>query len=248
MLFRSMAEAVGGERQRAWMDRMGMLGRLGIELPDAGQPIAPAAANWKQIATLTIGFGHGISVSPLHVVAGTAAIANGGMYFRPTLLAAAEGAPPREGFRVMRTETSDTVRRLMRLVVTDGYGKPAEVAGYYVGGKTGTAEKISHHGYNKNARVSAFMSAFPMNAPRYAVYMMLDEPKANASTHGYATAGWVSAPAAGRVIARIGPMLDLLPDTENAATINAQLHIPLQPPRPAAAPRPAPSAQIVATR
>ena len=230
-----MAEAVGGERQRAWMDRMGMLSPLGIELLEVRPPSAPAAANWKDIATMTIGFGHGISVTPLHVVAGTAAIANGGVYYRPTLLAANPEAAPRGGMRVMQQTTSDTMRRLMRLVVSDGFGRTAEVPGYYIGGKTGTAEKPGRHGYSKNARVSAFMSVFPMNAPRYAVYMMLDEPKANASTHGYATAGWVSAPAAGKVIARIGPMLGLLPDVENAATINAQLAIPLQPGRPAGA-------------
>ena len=231
-----MAEAVGTERQRVWMERMGMLSRIGIELPGAGQPMAPRPDNWKEAATLTIAFGHGISVSPLHVVAGTAAIANGGTLFRPTILARETGAPPREGFRVMKQSTSDTMRRLMRLVVSDGFGKMAEVPGYYIGGKTGTAEKIAHHGYNKGARVSAFMSAFPMNAPRYAVYMMLDEPKATASTHGYATAGWVSAPAAGRVVARIGPMLGLLPDLANAATINAQLAIALQPGRPSGSP------------
>ena len=230
-----MADAVGGERQRAWMERMGMLSRIGIELPEAGQPLAPAAANWKEIATMTIGFGHGIAVSPLHVVVGTAAVANGGTLFRPSILAREPDATPREGMRVMQQSTSDTMRRLMRLVVTDGYGKAAEVPGYFVGGKTGTAEKISHHGYNKKSNVSAFMSAFPMNAPRYAVYMMLDEPKADASTHGYATAGWVSAPAAGHVIARIGPMLGLLPDTEHMAEINSQLAQPLQPGRPAGA-------------
>ena len=230
-----MAEAVGAERQRAWMDRMGMLSRIGIELPEAGQPLVQPAAQWKEIATLTIAFGHGIAVSPLHVVAGTAAIANGGIYYRPTILAADPSAPARTGMRVMQQSTSDTMRRLMRLVVSDGFGKTAEVPGYYIGGKTGTAEKAARRGYSKDARVSAFMSAFPMHAPRYAVYMMLDEPKANASTHGYATAGWVSAPAAGRVIARIGPMLGLLPEIENAAAINAQLAIPLQPGRPAGA-------------
>ena len=230
-----MAEAVGAEKQRAWMDRMGMLSRIGIELPEAGLPLAPPAANWKEIATLTIGFGHGIAVSPLHVVAGTAAIANGGTLFRPTILAADPTATPRQGLRVMQQSTSDTVRKLMRLVVTEGYGKPAEVPGYYVGGKTGTAEKITHKGYNKHANVAAFMSAFPMNAPRYAVYMMLDEPKANASTHGYATAGWVIAPSVGHVIARVAPMLGLLPDLADAPAINAALFIPLQPGRPAGA-------------
>lgn len=241
-----MAEAVGAERQRAWLERMGMLTRTGIELPEVGKPLAPPPQNWKEIATLTIGFGHGIAVTPLHVITGTSALANGGTLFRPSILANEPGAPPRQGTRVMQTATSDIIRKLMRLVVTDGYGKSAEVPGYFVGGKTGTAEKISGHSYNHNSRVSAFMSAFPMNAPHYAVYFMLDEPKANASTHGYATAGWVSAPAAGRVIARIGPMLGLLPDTANAATIQASLAIPLEPGRPAGgratvppAPRPA---------
>jgi cell division protein FtsI (penicillin-binding protein 3) len=228
-----MAEAVGGEKQRLWMDRMGMLSKLGIELPEAAHPQAPGASNWKQIATMTIGFGHGISVSPLHVVAGTAAISNGGTYYRPTLVAGEADAPPREGFRVMQQQTSDIMRKLMRVVVTEGYGKLAEVPGYYIGGKTGTAEKISHHGYNKKVNVSAFMSAFPMNAPRYAVYMMLDEPHGNASTGGYSTAGAVSAPAAGRVVAKIGPMLEMLPDIANAPAINAALSIPLQPGRPA---------------
>jgi len=236
-----MAEASGAAMQRAWLEKMGMLKRLPVELPEAAAPLAPPAANWKEIATLTIGFGHGIAVSPLHVVTGTAAVANGGLYMRPTVLAV-DPSTPREGRRVMQQSTSDTMRRLMRLVVTDGFGKSAEVPGYFVGGKTGTAEKIAGHGYNKNSRVSAFMGVFPMNAPRYAVYMMLDEPHATKATYGYATAGWVSAPAAGKVIARIGPMLGLLPETENVAAVNAQLAQPLEPGRPAGAkPSPPPA-------
>ncbi len=241
-----MAEAVGAERQRAWMQKMGMLSRVPVELPEAAAPLYPAEKNWKEAATLTIGFGHGIAVTPLHVVAGTAAIANGGVLMHPTVLAVDPDAPPLTGVRVMQTTTSDTVRKLMRLVVTDGFGKNAEVPGYYVGGKTGTAEKVSGHGYNHHSRVSAFMSVFPMNAPRYAVYMMLDEPQADASTHGYATAGWVSAPAAGKVIARAAPMLGLLPDIEHAAEINAALAIPLEPGHPGNA-KPALAAPVART-
>jgi cell division protein FtsI (penicillin-binding protein 3) len=251
-----IAQAVGAERQRAWLRGMGMFNRIGIELPEAGQPLYPPASNWKEVATMTIGFGHGIAISPLHVVRGTAVLANGGIMLQPTLLAKAPAgsAPsstlvdpqpplqPPPGERIMQQATSDTIRKLMRLVVTDGYGKSAEVAGYYVGGKTGTAEKVGAHGYKKHTNVAAFMSVFPMNAPRYAVYMMLDEPKANASTHGYATAGWVAAPAAGRVIGRIGPMLGMLPDTADAPAINQALAIPLQPGRPAGAPRTPPVA------
>jgi cell division protein FtsI (penicillin-binding protein 3) len=239
-----MAEASGPAMQRAWLEKMGMLKRLPVELPEAGTPLAPAPSNWKAIATLTIGFGHGIAVSPLHVVTGTAAVANGGLYLRPTVLAVDPGTR-RDGVRVMQQATSDIMRRLMRLVVTDGFGKSAEVPGYFVGGKTGTAEKVAHKGYNKNSRVSAFMGVFPMNAPRYAVYMMLDEPHATKATYGYATAGWVSAPAAGRVVARIGPMLGLLPETDNVATINAQLAQPLEPGRPPGV-RPMPAPPVAA--
>ncbi len=224
-----IALGVGAERQRAWLKKMGMFNRIGIQLPEAGMPIIPPAANWKEAVTMTVGFGHGIAVSPLHVVRGTAAVANGGIVLKPTILAADPGAPAPEGTRVMAQATSDTMRKLMHLVVTDGYGKPANVPGYFVGGKTGTAEKNSGHGYKKHSNVSAFMSVFPMNAPRYAVYFMLDEPHGNKSTGGYSTAGAVSAPGAGRVIARIAPMLGLFPQMQNYDAIAAQLYIPLQP-------------------
>ena len=231
-----VAQTVGAERQRAWLKNMGMFNRVGIELPEAGRPLVQAAANWKEIVTLTVAFGHGISVSPLHVVKGTAAIANGGIVYRPTIVALEPDEKP-DGTRVMQQSTSDLMRKLMRLIVTDGFGKQAEVAGYYPGGKTGTAEKVGNRTYKKHANVSAFMSVFPMHAPRYAVYMMLDEPKGNKSTYGYATAGWVSAPAAGKVIARIGPMLGMLPEIQNMPAINQSLAIPLQPARPPATPR-----------
>jgi len=234
-----VAQSVGAERQRAWHIRMGMMAPVPIELPETFRPLTPPVANWKDIATMTIGFGHGISVTPLHVVRATAAIAYNGLLMRPTIMAREADAPAPSGERVMSQQTSDTMRRLMRLVVSDGFGKTAEVPGYFIGGKTGTAEKSGKGGYKKKANVQAFTSVFPMNAPRYAVYFMLDEAKANASTFGYATAGWVAAPGAGRVVARIGPMLGLLPETTNAAAIAQSLAIPMVPGRPASAAPPA---------
>jgi len=226
-----IALGVGPQRQQTWLQAMGMFRKVGVELPEAGWPIVPPRANWKEATTMTVGFGHGIAVSPLHVVRGTAALANGGIVLQPTVLAHEPTDALPEGRRIMNPSTSNMIRKMMRLVVTDGYGKPADIEGYFVGGKTGTAEKVGAHGYKKHANVSAFMSVFPMNAPRYAVYFMLDEPVGNKETGGYATAGAVSAPGAGRVIARIAPMLGLFPQIQDEATIQASLSIPMQPAR-----------------
>jgi cell division protein FtsI (penicillin-binding protein 3) len=225
-----IAHLIGGERQQAWLRSMGMFDRVPVELREADRPQFHSPAAWGEAVNYTVGFGHGISVTPLHVVVGTAAVANGGLLLRPTILAQEPGTQPDES-RVMQQSTSDVMRRLMRLVVTSGFGKKAEVPGYFPGGKTGTAEKNTGHGYKKHANVSAFMCVFPMQAPRYAVYMMLDEPHGNAATGGYSTAGQVAAPAAGKVITRIGPILGLMPDIQDAPAIEAALAIPLQPSR-----------------
>ena len=230
-----IAMDVGAERQRAWLKMMGMFERPPIELPGAIAPQFQSAANWRETTVMTVGFGHGIAIEPLQVVRGTAAVVNGGTLVRPTILALSPGVQP-DGVRVMQESTSVLMRKLMRLVVTVGTGTKAEVPGYYVGGKTGTAEKVGAHGYRKHTNVSAFMSVYPMNAPRYAVYMMLDEPQGDKSTAGYSTGGMVAAPAAGRVIARTAPMLGLLPDLQDAAAINQELAIPMQPARPPGAP------------
>ncbi len=233
-----MAVAVGPARHREFMGRMGLLQRLGVELPEVARPLAPTGNGWRDINTMTVAFGHGISVTPLHVVNSISALANGGILRSPTLVAQAPDAQ-REGARVISERTSETMRRLMRLVVTDGSGKGADVPGYFVGGKTGTAQKVGPRGgYLQDKRIAAFVGAFPLNAPRYAIYVMVDEPKPNAQSHGYATAGWVAAPAAGAVIRRVAPILGLVPETgERIPQIQQTIAIPLQPGRP---PRAAP--------
>ncbi len=226
-----MAAAVGPVRHRAFMGAAGMLARQHIELPEVATPLAPSAAGWRDINTLTVGFGHGISVTPLHIVNGAAALVNGGILRQPTILAVPPGEE-REGVRLISERTSDTMRRLMRLVVTEGSGRSAEVPGYFVGGKTGTAQKTGPRGgYLANKRIAAFVGAFPMYAPRYAVYVMVDEPSANARSHGYATAGWVAAPAAQTVISRIAPILGMVPEDPRNAEMIAATTIPLQPRR-----------------
>ncbi|PWC29502.1 peptidoglycan D,D-transpeptidase FtsI family protein [Teichococcus aestuarii] len=230
-----MAATFGPARQREFLKRAGMLARTPIELPEAAAPLVPPANSWRDINMFTISFGHGISVTPLHVVTGVSAIANGGILRAPTLLAQPPGTV-REGTRLISEQNSETMRRLMRLVVTDGSGKNAEVPGYFVGGKTGTAQKTGPRGgYIMNKRIAAFVGAFPMQAPRYALYVMVDEPTPNAKSHGYATAGWVAAPAAHTVISRIAPILGLVPEDPANPAIVAATEIPLQPGRPRAA-------------
>ncbi len=229
---------VGAERQQAWLRKLGFFAKVPVQLPESAFPIIPSAKNWGLSTVMTVGFGHGVAESPLAIVRGTAAAANGGVLLSPTLLARPEDEPepdgPAGGTDVMAHGTSDTLRKLLRLVVTQGIAKSAEVPGYFVGGKTGTAEKIGPHGgYEKHKNVAAFTSVFPMNNPRYAVYVMIDSPVGNKATHGWTTAGWVAAPVAARIIARTAPMLGLFPVTEGVDAINAAIDMPLDPRPPA---------------
>ncbi len=205
-----MARDVGAERQKEFLDRLGMLSPLPLELAENGRPLSPR--HWREINTMTIGFGHGIAVTPLHLINGFATLVNGGNRTTPTLLHVADKpAGAQAGERVIARETSDTMRMLMRMVVEGGTGKQAEAEGYLVGGKTGTAEKATVGGYKKNALITTFVGAFPMDAPRYAVLVLLDEPHGNKATHGYAGAGWNAAPVLGRIVAKIAPMLGVMP-------------------------------------
>ncbi|WP_254432541.1 penicillin-binding protein 2 [Magnetospirillum sp. SS-4] len=205
-----MALDVGTDGQRAFMARLGMLSAPALELPEVGAPLVPRP--WREINTITIAFGHGLSVTPLQLLAGVATLVNGGEYRPPTLLARAPDEPS-PGLRIIKPKTSEQMRHLMRQVVTEGTGKKADVPGYEVGGKTGTAEKAVGGGYRKKAVLSSFVAAFPMDAPRYAVLIMLDEPQGTKETHGFITAGWTAAPVVGRVIAQVAPLMGLMPRT-----------------------------------
>jgi len=218
-----MAMAFGGENQRKYLKKLGMLDKPQIELPEVGGPLVPNP--WREINTMTISFGHGLAVTPLQVVSGISTLVNGGIR-RPATILKQDGAPA--GERVFSQKTSETLRRLMRLVVTDGSGKNAEVAGYFLGGKTGTSEKLVNGRYVKNARMSTFVAAFPMQDPKYVVLVTLDEPKGTKETYGFATAGWVSAPAVGKVVTRIAPLLGIEPANAKAPEIEQALQIELR--------------------
>jgi cell division protein FtsI (penicillin-binding protein 3) len=207
-----MAAEAGTPRQQDFMMRLGMLQPVKLELPDLGKPLYPI--DWKPINTMTIAYGHGLAVTPLHLISGLAAVIDGGV-FRPMTLLKRASSEPTAGKRVVSEETSVEMRKLLRLVVQAGTGRMADAPGYLVGGKTGTADKQHGRGYSAHSNLASFAGAFPMNAPRYAVLLMVDEPKPNAQSHGYATAGWVAAPAVGRLVQRMAPLVGLepIPDT-----------------------------------
>ncbi|WP_219821514.1 peptidoglycan D,D-transpeptidase FtsI family protein [Sneathiella aquimaris] len=219
-----MAEAIGPKRHKAFLRRLGLLDKPVIELPEVGAPILPP--RWNRLETMTISYGHGLSVSPLQLSAAIGAIVNGGQLIQPTILKKNSDASV-ESKQVIRKQVSDVVRRLMRLVVEKGTGKKAAATGYLVGGKTGTAEKAVNGRYKRDALITSFVSAFPMNDPRYVVFAMLDEPKGNSSTYGFRSAGWTTAPIVSRVITRIAPILKIKPMDEESPSVQKALHIPI---------------------
>jgi cell division protein FtsI (penicillin-binding protein 3) len=203
-----MAVQVGTPTQIAFLTRVGFMRPVPIELPELGWPLVPKP--WREINTMTIAFGHGMSVSPLHVVTAAAAVINGGIMHKPTLLKVQPGQVV-PGERIVSEQTSLEMRRLFRMVVTEGTAKFANVPGYMVGGKTGTADKQRGRHYT-NANLTSFVGVFPINEP-------------SPTSHGFTTAGWVSVPAVGRVIKQIGPLLGVQPVDEQRPDIRQALEL-----------------------
>jgi cell division protein FtsI (penicillin-binding protein 3) len=211
-----IALAVGASRQQEYLRRFGLLTSPEIEIKEVGKPHFPA--RWREVNVMTIGFGHGISETPLQVASAAAALVNGGVLYRATLLKVPPGEAPR-GRRVISPQTSAHMRQLFRLVVQYGTGEMVDAPGYVVGGKTGTADKVVGAHYADQKLLSSFVGAFPMTAPKYLVLVMVDEPHPNKWSHGYATAGWTAAPAVGRVIVRIAPLLGVPPIDESSPEV-----------------------------
>jgi cell division protein FtsI (penicillin-binding protein 3) len=217
-----IAMDAGTDKLRDFFGRVGLLRPAMIEIPEIGAPQIPNP--WREVSTMTAAFGHGISVSPLQVAVAASAVVNGGILRQPTVIKRNPEIAP-AGQQVMSPRTSDEMRRLMRLVVEKGTGSMAAAPGYLVGGKTGTAEKASAHGYKRKALLSSFVGAFPMNDPRYLIIAIIDEPHPSAKTHGFATAGWTAAPVVGRSVQRMAPLLGVKPVDETTPDIQRALAI-----------------------
>ncbi|MAM37633.1 peptidoglycan D,D-transpeptidase FtsI family protein [Qipengyuania sp. 483] len=215
-----IADEMGPERLRQYMIDLGMNGRPEIELPAKGFPLWPGD-KWARLTNMTVGFGHGIAVTPLHLASAYAAMVNGGVYRPATLKKLGPGQAPK-GRRVFKASTSSRMRQMMRAIAIYGTGRNADAPGYRVGGKTGSAEKPGGKGgYRRTALVSTFAAAFPMDRPRYVVIAMLDEPKGTLASSYQRTAAWNAAPIVGRLVPRIGPLIGVRPDDKRDIDISA---------------------------
>lgn len=205
-----MALDIGSKRQQAFLRTLGFFEPVKLEVPELARPLVPK--QWGDLTTMTVSYGHGIAVSPMHLVRAVGALAGEGC-IRPMTLMKTSPDKKTECTKVVSDHTVASMRDLLRLVVAHGTGKSANVAGYEVGGKTGTAEKLIDGRYAKRgANVAIFTGVFPVNAPRYAFLVMLDEPKGTKATYGFSTAGWNAAPTMGRVVQRMAPLLGMRPD------------------------------------
>lgn len=213
-----VADALGPERMRRAMIDLGMDRRPFIELPARGRPIFPRGP-WSRVTNMTVGFGHGLAVSPMHLASAYAAMVNGGIW-RPTTLMKLDPADVPRGRRVFKESTSSRMRQMLRMISLYGTGRNADAKGYRVGGKTGSAEKAGAGGYNKTSLVSSFAAAFPMDAPRYVLVVVVDEPKGTLASSFQRTAAFTSAPIVGRLVPRIGPMLGVQPDESRDVDIS----------------------------
>lgn len=229
-----IATILGPRIEQNWYTRQQFFQPLNIQLPGPPKPLFPSFNNWGLAATMTVAFGAGIAISPLQLVTAVLPIVNGGIRYQPTLLAVDPNGPQPQGVRIMQQSTSDMMCKLMTNVVLYGTGKNAAVPGYVVGGKTGTAQVVGPHGgYLKHTNNASFMAAFPMDDPQYVVYVLVLQPKPDATTYGFTTGGYIAAPSVGRIIARIGPMLGIMPaDGEQLAALDQRLTVPLSPAAP----------------
>ncbi len=205
-----MALAVGAQRQQAFLKQVGQLDRLTTELPEDAFPQVPK--RWSEVTTATVSFGHGIAVTPLQASMAIASMVNGGTLIRPTFVKGAEVEPRVMARDVVSEQTGEALRFLMRLNARVGSGKKADIDGYYVGGKSGTAEKVVRGRYDSDTVLTAFMGVAPAHKPKYLFLTVLDEPKPLKETYGFRTSGWNAVPTTGLIMSRVLPILGVQPD------------------------------------
>ena len=196
-----IAKKIGVDNQKDFLSKMGLLKRLDTSFPGLGRPIYPKI--WREINLFTISYGHGIAITPMHLATAVSAIVNGGTLYNPSFLKLNEQP---SGKQVIKESTSAMMRLMLRNVVLEGTGKGANIEGYEVGGKTGTAERAESGSYNERLTMASFVAVFPISKPKYLVYVIFDRPN-----YSFNTGGMVAAPVAGRVVKNIAPLLGVRP-------------------------------------
>lgn len=223
-----VAMRVGVKKQREYLSEFGLMKGLELEIPEKSSPLFPPQKLWSQASLVTISYGHGMAVTPMHLAKAFSAVINDGKLARPTLIYGKN--KDEEPDVVLSKQASDTMKKLLHFVVLHGSGRKANIEGYVVGGKTGTAEKVIGNSYSKKLNISSFVGGFPMTKPKYVVLVLVDEATGNAENAGFTTGGMIAAPIAGKVIQRIAPILGVKPvspdsdEMQNLLNINFPTH------------------------
>jgi cell division protein FtsI (penicillin-binding protein 3) len=207
-----MAMMVGVDGHQAFLRKMGQLTRLRTELPESAEPLVPK--HWGELNTITISFGQGLNVAPLQAIMAVGGLVNGGLLIKPTFLKRSEEDAKIDAPRVIRPEVSESLRYLMRLNAEIGSARNANIPGYFIGGKTGTADKLVHGHYAQDKVFTTFMAIVPADKPKYLVLALMDEPQAVPGTYGYHTAAWNSGEVTGKILERVLPLLGIAPQIQ----------------------------------
>jgi cell division protein FtsI (penicillin-binding protein 3) len=207
-----MALMVGVQGHQAFLRKMGQLDRLRTELPESAEPLVPK--RWTELNTMTIAFGQGLNVAPIQALMAVAALVNGGHMIVPTFLTRNEADAMASSHRVVSEQTSESMRYLMRSNATHGSASFANIEGYYVGGKTGTADKIIHGHYSQDKVFTTFMAITPADKPKYLYMVLYDQPQAVAGDGGYHTAAHNAGRVAGLLIRRVQPLEGVAPASQ----------------------------------
>lgn len=206
-----IAMSLGAGAQQDFLRRLGLMDVLPLEISEAARAAPLLPARWSDLTTMTVSYGHGLAVSPLHLAAAYASLVNGGLRVRPTLLE--DAVLPGEADRVIAPRTSLLVRDMLRKTVVRGTATKANVPGYEVGGKTGTADKPNATGgYARDKVIATFAAVFPASAPKYVMVIALDEPENVVNGQALRTAGWTAVPVFAKALNRLAPILGLRPD------------------------------------
>jgi cell division protein FtsI (penicillin-binding protein 3) len=218
---------VGITKQKEYFKKLGLLTKINVEVSEKSNPIFPTDRRWKELNSITMSFGHGISITPIHLIQTFSAIVNNGILRKATIIK--DKNTHDNGKQIFKPQTSLLMNKILRLTATSGFARRANVDEYLVGGKTGTAEKIVNGRYSKKINIALCVAAFPMNDPKYAVLILVDEPKQNNINHGFATGGMVAAPVVSSIISKIAPILGISPVDHNDPKISKALYVDYKP-------------------